>query len=383
MPANPSPAAAVQPDLAAMLFAMARLWAGSPLKALWRLRRPALGFLLSRLRRHRARRKGLLVPLGIGLSPTSRCNLRCQGCYARFHSREGEMPFAVIRATVASAEAHGVFLFVITGGEPYLRPEMLDLYRAHPRSLFLTVSNGTLIDGPTARRIAACGNVLPMISIEGDEAQTDTRRGHGVYRQVIACMERLRGEGVLFGFSAVVARNNAETLSSDAFVSEMVRRGACTGFYNDLIPMSDEDLPQLPEPEQAVGFRRRLRELRQRFPILLVHLPDDEYDSQGRCLAVAGGSMHINAQGYAEPCPFAHYARESVCDTGFAEALRSPFLAALREHPTVLIHGRVGCSLVHNAETLREIADRTGAGPTRGGEQPFCSCGDSATRAQR
>ncbi|MBN1836339.1 MAG: radical SAM protein [Spirochaetales bacterium] len=361
----------VQPDLAAMLAGMARLWAGSPLRALWRLRRLALGFLLAALRRCRAGRSGLLVPMGIGLSPTMRCNLRCAGCYARFHSRDEEMPIEAIRSTVASAEARGVFLFVITGGEPYMRPEMLELYRAHRRSAFLTVSNGTLIDDATARRIAACANVLPMISIEGNEAQTDARRGPGVHRQVLQCMERLRRQGVLFGFSSVVARNNVETLGSDRFVAEMVERGCSVGFYNDLIPLSEEDLAHVPDPGQQGLFRLQLAQLRRRHRILLVHLPEDEYDAAGRCLAVGGGAMHINARGFAEPCPFAHYARENLCEVGFEQALRSPFLAAIRSHPTVLVHGEVGCALVHNARALETIAAATGARPTRSNPRGF------------
>jgi MoaA/NifB/PqqE/SkfB family radical SAM enzyme len=360
-----------QPSLAGMLTRMAHLWAGSPLAALWKLRRSVAGFLLSAIRRHRFYRRGVLVPMGIGLSPTMRCNLECRGCYARFHCRDEEMPLDVVRATVASAERHGVFLFVVTGGEPYMMPELLDLYRAHPRSLFLTVSNGTLIDRATARRIASCRNVLPMISIEGDEGQTDERRGAGVYRKATACMQRLRGEGVLFGFSSVVARGNAETLAGDAFVAEMVGRGCSVGFYNDLIPLVEEDFDQLPTPSQQEHFRERLAELRRRYPILLVHLPEDEYDSGGRCMAVSGGAMHINARGFAEPCPFAHFARENVCSGSFEDALRSPFLAAIRHHPTVLNHGEVGCSLVHNAETLEEIAAQTGARPTRNSSRPF------------
>jgi MoaA/NifB/PqqE/SkfB family radical SAM enzyme len=359
------------PDLAAMLSSMASLWAGSPARALWRLRRPAAGFVLSALRRRRFRRRGLLVPMGIGLSPTMRCNLECRGCYARFHCRDEEMPMEVVRSTVATAEAHGVFLFVITGGEPYMLPELLGLYASHPRSLFLTVSNGTLIDEATARRIAACGNVLPMISIEGDEAQTDDRRGAGVYRRVSACMQRLQREGVLFGFSSVVARGNAETLAGDAFVAEMVRRGCSVGFYNDLIPLTEEDFEQLPTPPQREHFRERLAVLRRRNRILLVHLPEDEYDAEGRCMAVSGGAMHINARGFVEPCPFAHFARDNVCGGGFEGALRSPFLAAIREHPTVLTHGEVGCALVHNEETLAVIAGQTGARRTRNASRPF------------
>jgi len=91
---------------------------------------------------------------------------------------------------------------------------------------------------------------------------------------------------------------------------------------------------------------------------------DDEYDKTGRCMAVSGGSMHINAQGWVEPCPFAHFARENIKDHSFREILRSPFLEAIRKHPTVLQHGAIGCSLVNNRAILEEIAKTTHARAT-------------------
>lgn len=61
---------------------------------------------------------------------------------------------------------------IVTGGEPLLRSELFAIAADHPGMLFLTFSNGTLIDAECARRIKACGNLLPLISLEGDRSQT-------------------------------------------------------------------------------------------------------------------------------------------------------------------------------------------------------------------
>jgi MoaA/NifB/PqqE/SkfB family radical SAM enzyme len=353
-------------DLAGMLTGMVRMWSKNPLRTLWKIRFLIAGFMRSALARGRlARKQGLLVPMGLGLSPTMRCNLSCRGCYSRFHSKKEEMPIEAVDRTVREAREAGVFLFVVTGGEPYIRPEMMEIYSRYRDVVFLTVTNGTLIDEYAAARIARAGNIVPMVSIEGDEEQTESRRGAGVYGKVLVCMDRLRAEGVLFGFSAVVTRLSSEVLSSDAFVSHMVGRGCSIGFYNDLIPVDPEDLEHLPSRDQRSDFRRRLPSLRRRYPILLVHLPDDEYDGTGRCSAVGGGALHINAQGFAEPCPFAHFALENLKFCSFHDVLRSPFLRAVREHPTALQHGEIGCALVNNCDILRQIAEQTGARPTR------------------
>ncbi len=353
-------------DLAVLLRSMLRLQARPPGRALLGAARLAASFLAARRRGHRvSRREGVPVPLGIGLSPTVRCNLNCAGCYSRFHSQAEELAPAVLQRLVGQAVAAGVFLFVVSGGEPFLRPDLLDLCAAQPAAAFLLVTNGTLLDGLTVGRLAGLANVFPVVSVEGDRELTDQRRGAGVYELATGAMERLRRAGVPFGFSAVVTRRSAEVLGGEGFLAEMAGRGCRLGFYNDLIPVTVEDRSLLPEPAQARRFRERFQALRRGSPFLLVHLPDDEYGREGRCLAVAGGAMHINAQGLAEPCPFAHYARENVRDSSFVDLLRSPFLAAVREHPSVLCHGEVGCALVSNGALLADIAARTGAAPSR------------------
>ena len=53
-----------------------------------------------------------------------------------------------------------------------------------------------------------------MVSLEGTGEQTDERRGEGVYQQVIACMKQLKKRGILFGFSAVLARTTIDYLGN-------------------------------------------------------------------------------------------------------------------------------------------------------------------------
>ena len=352
-------------DLRYLITRIIRLWGRRPIELLWRTRKLQIGLLRSGLKRRRSfKREGLLVPMGIGLSPTFRCNLTCSGCYARFHSKDGEMPFSVIRRVVSSAIQEGVFLFVITGGEPYLRPEMLDIYEDNPGALFWTVTNGTLIDKRIAERIARCGNVFPVVSIEGGEEQTDRRRGVGVYSKVMECMETLHEAGVNFGFSSVLTRDTIDLLGSRAFVSSMIEAGCTLGVYNEFVPICSDDKSDLPGQEQKNEFKELLLGLRKSEPIILLYLPHDEYDAEGRCMAVSGGGMHINALGWVEPCPFAHYARENVRDLSFREILDSPFLREIRSHPTVLLNGEIGCALVNNRSTLEKIAKRTGAKST-------------------
>lgn len=336
------------------------------LKKLWKsqvILRHAVGAWFKR--RRFQKREGILVPIAISFSPTMRCNLSCAGCYSRDYARDGELSLATIDEMLGSAEKMGVFLFVITGGEPLMREEILELFQKHPRLLFLMITNGTLIDGETAKMIARAGNIIPVVSLEGTREQTDARRGQGVYDRVASAMASLQSAQATFGFSAMVTSRNFETLSGEPFIGEMLHRGCALGFYTEYIPVgSDAQWELLMEVKDRKQFRERVLGLRRSKPIMLAHLPDDEYGPDGRCLAVTGGCVHINAQGYVEPCPFAHFARDNIREKKLDEIFSSPFLAQLRASEAVLRRGHLVCALIENWGILKDIAAKTGATPT-------------------
>lgn len=339
------------------------MWTAGNLRKLWRL-----GLLYKLWHRAAQRRRrtflqeGLVAPVAIALSPTMRCDLSCLGCYARDYPRDRELPLEVINKTIWEAERLGVFIFIITGGEPFLREDLVEIYKRHKNTLFVVITNGTKINSQIARELARLRNMIIVVSLEGSQTETDWRRGSGIYERVRVCMANLKEAGVLFGFSAMVTRRNLRTLGDEAFIDKMIQWGCALGFYTEYVPVgSGADWSLVLEDEERRWFRERVLTFRKKKPIMVVHLPDDEYGKDGRCLAVGGGSFHINAQGYVEPCPFTHYARDNVKEQTLEEILRSPFLREIQTHPTILKRRKYGCALFENQEVVREIAKKTGA----------------------
>ena len=143
---------------------------------------------------------GLLVPPVMITSITSRCNLACAGCY--MHGR-GEKPAAemspeILASVVDQAAELGVSIIVIAGGEPLVRQEeIFRMAEAHQRILFPLFTNGLLIDGMLAARIAQCRNIVPVISFEGFREDTDMRRGSGVYDRLLATCSHPERQGCI------------------------------------------------------------------------------------------------------------------------------------------------------------------------------------------
>jgi MoaA/NifB/PqqE/SkfB family radical SAM enzyme len=336
------------------------------IKKLLKLRSVYKHAVLSSFRRKKCqKKKGLLAPIAIALSPTMQCNLSCVGCYSRDYPYDDELSLDNIDEILSSAEKMGVFLFVITGGEPLMKDGILDIFKKHKNLLFLMITNGTLMNENVAREIANSGNIILVVSIEGTRKQTDDRRGYGVYDQAILAMEYLQNEGIAFGFSATVTSLNYGTLVSDRFINEMINRGCVLGFYTEYIPIgSAVEWSLVLEDEKRKYFREKVLDIRRNKSIMVAHMPDDEYGLDGRCQGLVNGSVHINSQGYVEPCPFAHFASDNVRDNGLESALRSRFLAEIRSSEAIYRHGNLGCSLFENSDILEEIAEQTGAVPT-------------------
>ena len=156
------------------------------------------------------RKYGLHPPAFFVISPSMRCNLKCYGCYAGEYSRADEgLPFELVDRIVSEAKDIGIHFIVISGGEPFVRKDLLKIYEKHNDMGFQIYTHGGLLDEETVQKLAELGNVMPCISIEGYEEETDRRRGEGHFKKIMAAMDRLKEAGVVFGFSATSTRHNA------------------------------------------------------------------------------------------------------------------------------------------------------------------------------
>lgn len=314
----------------------------------------------ARRRRVRSeRRLGGPVPSVVAISPTMRCNYNCHGCYSHGRDSANELSTVELDALFGEAEDLGVTSIVVTGGEPFMRDDLLDLMARHRRLLFVPITNGSLVTPEVAQRIARRGNVLLLVSIEGFPEDTDSRRGPGAHKAALRALARLREAGACYGFAATNTALNTDHLATDAFVDEMIGLGCSVGFFTEYVPCDEHPKDDwMLRPHEREAFRRRVLELRRRKAIVLVQFPHDEYGKDNRCLAAGQASLHINSQGDVEPCPFAPVSCENVRHGGLVAAVRSPFMQAIRENPALLRRDRFACALFEHRAELDELAEK-------------------------
>ncbi len=313
---------------------------------------------------------GFQPPDIIVIDVTSRCNLNCEGCWAATYGKGPDLPLDLLDRVVTEAEQEmGVHFFVISGGEPTIREDLYEFYQRHPDSQFQIYTNGTLIDDQMAARFAECGNVMPMLSIEGDAVLTDDRRGEGTHARVLRAMEHLREHGVLFGFSATATRKNADSIMLDDFIERMIELGCLYGWYFQYMPIGrSPNLDLMVTAGQRETMRRRTYELRNSYPIFLADFWNDGTEVNG-CMAGGRRYFHITNNGDVEPCVFCHFAVDNIRDTTVTEALKHPFFRAIREG--IPYDGNLlrPCMLIDRPDVFRQYAREHGARPTHPGAE--------------
>jgi MoaA/NifB/PqqE/SkfB family radical SAM enzyme len=300
--------------------------------------------------------RGLRVPPIIILSITQRCNLSCQGCYAQaLHEMpENELsPQRLLRLFEEASEL-GVSFFVVAGGEPFLRPELLEIAARFPNIIFLVFTNGLLIDAAMVARLKRLPNVVPLISLEGGERETDERRGNGVFQSLMGTMAALRRENVFFGTSLTLTHDNFTTLTDDVFIGSLFREGIRAFFLVEYTPVSAGTEHLVVGPEQRQMLKEKIMHFRKKIPALFISLPQDEEEAGG-CLAAGRGFIHISAQGAVEPCPFSPFSDSNIREQSLQEALDSKLLKTLRQMPGELHETGGGCILWQKREWVKTL----------------------------
>ena len=334
-----------------------RITLAEPMKSLFFLRTILWQRKAARVRR-KWQNSGLHVPALLIVSVTSKCNLRCKGCYAFAHdkgkSKGPELSDARLRTLVAEARELGISAILFAGGEPLIRKDLLTITKDFPSVIFPIVTNGTLIDERTLDHFRNQRNVIPVISIEGDERDTDERRGAGMHELLQKAMEEMRAKGIFFGCSLTITRSNFATITDDRFIESLIHAGTKLILLLEYVSVEVGTEDWILTDEQRSTLMVKTERFRTQFPAIFIEIPGDE-EQYGGCLAAGRGFVHVSPDGDLEPCPVSPYSDTSVLQLSLKEALQSRFLKAIRQRHETLSEAEGGCALWTEREWVRSL----------------------------
>jgi len=309
--------------------------------------------------------EGCNIPWAILMDPTSACNLKCTGCWAAEYGNRMNLTLEEWDSIIEQGKALGTYFYLYSGGEPLVRKkDIIKMCEKHSDCIFLSFTNGTLIDEAFADEMLRVGNFIPAISIEGDEAATDGRRGAGVYQKVIRAMGILKSKKLPFGISCCYTSANTEIIGSDAYIDDMIARGAKFAWFFTYMPIGKDAVPALiATPEQRAFMYKQVRHIRATKPLFAMDFWNDGEYVNG-CIAGGKFYLHINANGDIEPCAFIHYSDSNIRNKTLLEAYKSPMFMQYKENQPFNKNLLRPCPLLDNPERLAKMVDTAGAKST-------------------
>lgn len=144
---------------------------------------------------------------------TKTCNLECIHCYASAKKSKfpGEMTTEEGRAFIDDLADFKVPALLMSGGEPLVRPDILELAEyATKKGIRITFStNGILITEEKAKKLAEIGVTYCGISVDGDEPRHDHMRAKaGAFQETLRGIRNCRKYGIRVGLRFTATAEN-------------------------------------------------------------------------------------------------------------------------------------------------------------------------------
>lgn len=158
----------------------------------------------------------LASPIYVWWDVTNRCNFNCLHCYSRSGLQNpgpDELKTDEAKKLISELSEIGVFYIYFLGGEPFIRPDFMDLV-AFARSNNVEVminTNGWFITKSIAERLKEFDVRQVRVSLDGACADThDYFRGkQGAFSRAIAAIENLNEAGIdRVGVVPTITRHN-------------------------------------------------------------------------------------------------------------------------------------------------------------------------------
>jgi selenobiotic family peptide radical SAM maturase len=186
---------------------------------------------------------------------TQECDLHCRHCYDRTNRRS--FPFERALTLLDELRDFCRSRFVrgqvsLSGGNPLLYPQFMELYRAAAERDFMIAILGNASDRATVEELVAIQMpVYYQVSLEGLEQHNDEIRGTGNYRRTVDFLRTLTEMGVPNMVMLTLTRHNMGQVIPLAEALEGVTGGLT---FNRLALFGEGASLELPTPEEYREF---------------------------------------------------------------------------------------------------------------------------------
>jgi radical SAM protein with 4Fe4S-binding SPASM domain len=256
-------------------------------------------------------KEGSNTPVIVNLAVTHQCRYHCWHCSAS-PKKGKDLPLNTIVETIQKFQEKGTCIFSITGGEPLLREDLVEII-AHidDRSSVFVFTTGDGLTEEKAKELKDAGLLGVMISLDHykPEIHDDLRGYKGAYDIVIKGVKNAQKAHLYVGLSCVITKDiikNNEIwkmleIAKNLSVQEiMMLEPTPVGelFNTNTCVLSIDERKQLIEFHKQINKNRKYK----KYPKVSVF---PYFESKELIGCTAGYNMiYIDADGNIRPCDF-------------------------------------------------------------------------------
>ena len=251
-------------------------------------------------------------PTSLTLEITKRCNSTCNFCpYWEADEVEEVKDFSPVIRYFTPMQVS------ITGGEPFLRKDLLDVVRQVkqvPGFRYIGLyTNGWLLNERNLAELTEAGVNQIQLSLNFPDERHDKERGiPGLFDKIRRFMPEMVRKG--YDNLAIGTFICGDNLDSLVDLAKLVASWGCKHSYNTYSRLKNDNREHLPSEEMLAKLRRVIEEV---IDIKHQHrnsLSSDEYlraiptfleeGVRTGCISVAGDKfLYVDQQGYVKQCP--------------------------------------------------------------------------------
>lgn len=297
---------------------------------------------------------GQRLPISGSLEVTARCNVRCQHCYIPLPARKGQTQPELSRIEIERildqlAEA-GCLWLLLTGGEPFLRPDFISIYDYAKRCGFLVqiFTNGTLITPQIADHLVEWRPFNIEITLYGYSQET-YEAVTGIAGSHARCMQGIRllhERGLPLKLKTVLMTlNRHELVQMQDFAAELGVEFRYDPMINAALDGQHHPTRLRLSPEEIVSIESLDPDRSLRWPEYYRSMQTEQAASPELYLCSAGkSSFHISADGRLSLCQSARQPSFDLRRGSFRQGW-DDFLGKLRQQEYGAEYACGGCRL--------------------------------------
>lgn len=270
--------------------------------------------------------EGEFVPLLLDLVVTGKCHCKCWHCFRGDYGDQQELPLTVIERVLQDAQELGTAMVGITGGEPLLRKDLMDIVGLIPENMEgLLYSTGINFDEQFVKELAKTRITRCLISLDHyQEKKVNEMRGFPhAYDYALNALRLLHDANIYTGVT-LCATEGIDSLEEFQQYMDFVHKLGWVDEIRIVLPIPQGNLKGKDFKRfyrDVIGWTRAAKknaDIDVNYPNVILF---NEYESEDYVGCGAGYTYAtINNDGAVTPCVCVPLSINNVKEIGFKEA---------------------------------------------------------------